>query len=338
MVTQIQGMDTEYKPWGLTAGAMVGERQADMEAANLLALQESQLANVLKQRDAMEAQGQMQNPDWLKWKLAGQMGEGMSKRATGEYDQGVLKDKLATSIAEFGAKRGTHELDKIGNTLDLILSTYNNNGPLGLKSLQGKIPDQLYQYIGSNPNAITELTKMSDRLKTTRADTPTQRNAMQLEGFKQEGTYITEDMKQQEANKRQKMEVDAKYADISQRREEAKARKTEANESKLEQAITGRINSYRSILVEIGKRRDALDEAESMPSPGTTKEQRAARKEALAKARRELDAEEMKIKQQIIALNDQSSLGAVDGGSSTPKPTADVAGAKTWDPVSKTWK
>lgn len=100
MDAQIQGQETEYKPWGLTAGAMVGTRQADTDAANTLAIQGSQLGNVVKQKDAMVAQGQMDDPEWLKQKLAGEMGQGKSLAATGEFDQKTLNSKIQEGIAK----------------------------------------------------------------------------------------------------------------------------------------------------------------------------------------------------------------------------------------------
>lgn len=245
-MANIQGIDTEYKPWGLTAGAMVGERQADTDAANILSLQESQLANVLKQRDAMEASAQMQNPEWLKWKLAGQIGEGMSKGATGQLDQGVLQDKMDSQIAEFRAKRGEQELNKLGTTLDLVLSSYSANGPLGVKSLQGKIPDELYQYIATNPNSIAELTALSERLKSNRTDTPKLRGDKELKNLEYENQEIIAQGNRESAESIAAANNAARSADRAAQREATQASKDASAQYKEEAEITRRMNVLNS--------------------------------------------------------------------------------------------
>lgn len=140
---QIQTVPTEYKPWGLTAGAIVGQQQYDTEAANLQALNEARLANVGHERDAMLAQGQMDNPAWLQSKIAGEIGQGQSLAATGEYDKGVLKSKLAEGIAKNVANLSENQVKQ-----QLAEGTKQlNTMKLGLTYLAG--PN------GQNPAALT---------------------------------------------------------------------------------------------------------------------------------------------------------------------------------------
>ena len=140
---QIQTVPTEYKPWGLTAGAMVGQQQYDTEAANLQSLNEARLANVGHERDAMLAQGQMDNPAWLQSKIAGDIGQGQTLAATGEYDQGVLKSKLAEGIAKNVANLSENQVKQ-----QLAEGTKQlNTMKLGLTYLAG--PN------GQNPAALT---------------------------------------------------------------------------------------------------------------------------------------------------------------------------------------
>lgn len=316
----IQGMDTEYKPWGGLAGIMTGEREGLQHFANLQGMEEAQLSNVLKQVEASRAANDFSNPEMERWRQAKLMGEGMQQDALGRLKQGTLN----TDSSAGNQKNQTETLENQAKAWmtesDMILSL--PDGLAGATSGMQLSPQMqaLAQQVGGIDRLKMVLPKINEMLKTQISQSPKHRADMEMEGFKQEGTFITEDMKQQEANKRQKMEVDAKYAEITQRRSEASARKTEANESKLEQAITGRINAYRSLLIEIGKRKDALIEMETDPLFRGTKEEKVARKKQIADAKKTLEAEETKIKQQIITLNDQSVLGATDGGSTVPQP------------------
>lgn len=100
MAVQIQGQELEYKPWGGLAGIRSGERAANTDAANMLALQESQLGNVIKGVEAGRASSDFANPEMEQLRQAGIMGKDKTASATGEYDQGMLKSKLEKGIAE----------------------------------------------------------------------------------------------------------------------------------------------------------------------------------------------------------------------------------------------
>lgn len=104
MAAQIQGLDTEYKPWGGLAGIMTGVREADTEAANLLALQESQLGNVVKARDAAFAQDEMGNQELRNSRMQGMIGDSQVKTAAGRTAMGTQKSDMQAKIAENLAK------------------------------------------------------------------------------------------------------------------------------------------------------------------------------------------------------------------------------------------
>ena len=173
---QIQTVPTEYKPWGLTAGAMVGQQQYDTEAANLQSLNEARLANVGHQRDAMLAQAQMDNPDWFQSKINKDIGEGNTAFSKGEYDKGTLQSKLAEGIAKNIANKSENEVKtqisestKLLNTLKLAsiyLDGPNGQNPAAITGvlqkygvdigLPPKIQQQLLQVEEQKPGTIKQ--------------------------------------------------------------------------------------------------------------------------------------------------------------------------------------
>lgn len=104
MAAQIQGMDLDYKPWGGLAGIMAGDREAETEAANLLALQESQLGNIVKQRDASFAQDEMNNQELRSGRIQGMIGDAQVKTAAGLTAKGTQDADMRSQIAEKLAK------------------------------------------------------------------------------------------------------------------------------------------------------------------------------------------------------------------------------------------
>jgi hypothetical protein len=329
MASQIQGMDTEYKPWGLTAGAMVGERQADTDAANLLALQESQLGNILKQRDAMEAQAQMQNPEWLKWKLAGQMGEGMSKGATGTFDQGVLQDKMASSIADFQAKRGTDELTKVANSLQMIKIASQENGPLnGILSLKGKVPDKLLQFALQNPG---EVDKIYEGVMTTLSKTPAHRAKIEEKNVEADNNFILHSMKEEEANARNDADNKARSADRIAQRQIANESKMASEAMRREAELSRRQQGYNTELkvveTEIKDLRKERDELSVLKYNGQKlKESEKASKlkedrDAYSLAIKEAEERKDYIREKLNLLSGLSSFKAKGATEAKPKET-----------------
>jgi len=105
MAAQIQGMDLDYKPWGGLAGIMAGDREAETEAANLLALQESQLGNIVKQRDASFAQDEMNNQELRSGRIQGMIGDAQVKTAVGLTAKGTQQSDMAACSASSGVPK-----------------------------------------------------------------------------------------------------------------------------------------------------------------------------------------------------------------------------------------
>jgi len=112
MAAQIQGMDLDYKPWGGLAGIMAGDREAETEAANLLALQESQLGNIVKQRDASFAQDEMNNQELRSGRIQGMIGDAQVKTAAGLTAKGTQQSDMAAKLAENLAKVPKAQVEK----------------------------------------------------------------------------------------------------------------------------------------------------------------------------------------------------------------------------------
>lgn len=168
MAAQIQGLDTEYKPWGGLAGIMTGVREADTEAANLLALQESQLGNVVKARDAAFAQDEMGNQELRNARMQGMIGDSQVKTAAGRTAMGTQESDMNARIAENLAKvpkaqveqalATTHlqtqglmglasSLEQSGGGLEFITSAMEMAPKLGMK------PQDLQQLL-ANPKLL----------------------------------------------------------------------------------------------------------------------------------------------------------------------------------------
>jgi len=211
MDAQIQGQDTEYKPWGITAGAMVGTRQADTDAANLLALQGSQLGNVVKQKDAYVAQGQMDNPKWLKQKLAGEIGQGQSLAAGGKVDEATADSKIKAKIAEHlssaSKSQVEQELSQVQQTslgLAKLIAAGEATGYSGMQfeyganeiaKQMGADPQMIQQFLKANPEGRSTMLKaLKASADKTLTYTPQvmQKMAEQEQNNKTHGQYITE--------------------------------------------------------------------------------------------------------------------------------------------------
>lgn len=188
---QIQQIATEYKPWGLTAGAMVGQQQYDTEAANLQALNEARLANVGHQKDAMLAQGQMDNPAWLQSKIAGEIGQGQSLAATGEYDKGVLQSKLAAGIAKNLEGKSESEYKQVlaegsKHLYDLNLANIRLNSPEAQNpAILSEVLQQIGPSLGFPPEVQGQLLKVEQQQpgtikKAIAALTDQMRNAVSI--------------------------------------------------------------------------------------------------------------------------------------------------------------
>lgn len=152
MAAQIQGQQTEYKPWGITAGAMVGREQADMDAANLLALQDSQLGNVVKAKEAALAQDEMNNDAYRQARMEGMIGDSQVKTAAGKTAMGTQESDMNAKIAENLAKVPKAQVEKA-----LAETHQQTMGLMGLASA-------LEQGGGSDLNFVAKAMEMAPSL------------------------------------------------------------------------------------------------------------------------------------------------------------------------------
>lgn len=206
MAAQIQGMDLDYKPWGGLAGIMAGDREAETEAANLLALQESQLGNIIKQRDAAFAQDEMSNPELRTGRIQGMIGDSQVKTAAGLTAKGTQKSDMEAKIAENIAKVPKAQVEKAlaethlqtqglmalaqslgeGDTsnLDFTLKAQEMAPKLGMS------PQDLQQLLQNPQLLAAKIAQNQQRL--TMVPAVLQKMAEQEQNAKMQGKYITE--------------------------------------------------------------------------------------------------------------------------------------------------
>lgn len=180
MAAQIQGLDTEYKPWGGLAGIMTGVREADTEAANLLALQESQLGNVVKARDAAFAQDEMGNQELRNSRMQGMIGDSQVKTAAGRTAIGTQESDMQAKIAENLAKVPKAQVEQALATthlqtqglMGLAASLEQSGGGLEfatrameMASKLGMQPQDLQQLL-SNPQLLAKKIQQNQQMLT----------------------------------------------------------------------------------------------------------------------------------------------------------------------------
>lgn len=327
MAAQMQGLDTLYKPWGMMAGGMVGSREADMEAANLLGLEESQLANLIKQVEARRAQSDFARPGLEEARQLGLQGQYGQQQAAGELALGTLRSNIGAANAANTAKKSGSELENQINYLDNAVATMEANGPLGVSMVMQQLPpslQQLAQQTGSNfPVALK---KVSEMLKYQRSQTPTHIGAMEKEAFKQEGEYITEDMKQQEANLRNREDNSARAADRALQREVSNERKKEAAAQLNEDKLTRRLVYNKDKLKLLSKEYSDKQEELSMPMMGMPKPQREARINRINKEMEDIKKEALELRTEMERLEALSTFAPKPG--TIPVPTPSPAAGK----------
>lgn len=184
-VQPMQGLDTLYKPWGMTAGGMVGRRETDMEAADLINLEEGMLGNVLKQVEASRAANDFSDPRMEMLRQQGIMGDNMSKSAQGQMAMGTLDTGIGAKNAANRAAQSGSEIDSMINSMDQSLAMIQANGPAGMAMVMQGMPPQLRQIMEqAGPQAPQVLMKLSEMLKQQRSVTPTHIGSMALEDRK----------------------------------------------------------------------------------------------------------------------------------------------------------
>ena len=152
MANQIQGLETEYKPWGGLAGIMTGVREADTEAANLQTLQDSQLGNAIKGVEAGRAVSDYNDPRMEALRQGGIMGKNQVDIAQGATAAGTQQSDMKAKIAENLAKVPKAHVEKA-----LAETHQQTMGLMGLASA-------LEQGGGSDLNFVTKAMEMAPQL------------------------------------------------------------------------------------------------------------------------------------------------------------------------------
>jgi len=152
MANQIQGMDTEYKPWGGLAGIMAGNRESEIDAANLQSLQESQLGNAIKGVEAGRAVSDYNDPRMEALRQGGIMGKNQVDIAQGATAAGTQQSDMEAKIQENLARVPKTHVEKA-----LAETHQQTMGLMGLASA-------LEQGGGSDLNFVTKALEMAPQL------------------------------------------------------------------------------------------------------------------------------------------------------------------------------
>jgi hypothetical protein len=221
---QMQGLDTEMRPWGMTAGGILGARDVDMQGANLLALQDSILGNVIKGVDAGRAQSDYNNPEMEMLRQRGIMGKNQSDMAKGYVDAGSMETGVGAANAKNRATTSSSEIENLINSLDMAVSGLQSNmyGPATQTAVMSKLPPALQQLV--QQHGPEGLVKLSEALKQQRMNTPqhlggleTQREKFSMQENMNQGDRASSEKIHAANNatqlKVQQMQIDAgKYA------------------------------------------------------------------------------------------------------------------------------
>jgi len=328
-IPQIQGMDTDYKPWGGLAGIMTGERQALQEAANLQGLEESQLSNILKRVEASRAQNDFDNPEMERWRQAKEMGMGMQQDAAGRLKQGTLDTDISSGVSKNIATTSGSKIDNMINLLDNSLAMLESNGPAGMSMVMTQFPPELQQLMQqAGPNAPQFLSKFSEMLKQQRMQTPKYMGDVALEDRKSENDFIIKDMEQTAATSRNDADNRARSADRAAQLEIAKETKATADKARLEDQLTRRIavlnSEFKANETELKRVSEELSMVGSMPLIGMTKpekeKERTRMRTALEAEKSSITAEQSRLRREARRIAELSSFK--DKGTTEPKQEA----------------
>ena len=193
-VSQMQGLDTLYKPWGMTAGGMVGSRQTDMEAANLLSLEQGMLSNVLKQVEASRAANDFNNPQMEQWRQAGLIGQGMQQDAAGRLKQGTLGTDITAGNQKNRAETMENQAKAFMMESDMVMSI--PDGLAGVGAQLSPQMQQLAQQVGGIDRLKQVLPRFNEMLKQRLSQTPKFLGEKEMENIKF-GQRVSADSAQQ---------------------------------------------------------------------------------------------------------------------------------------------
>lgn len=317
----MQGQETEYKPWGMLAGGMVGSREADQEAANLLALQDSQLGNVIRGVEAGRVSSDFTDPRMEALRKAGIMGKDQSSSAKGQLDMGTLQSNIGATNAGNVAKQSGSEIENITNAMDRSLAILDANGPAGLSMILPHMPKELQQIAEQYPQQFPQILKsMSEQLKQQRMNSPTHLGAMQLEDRKSENQEIIHGGDRDSREKVAGWEIAGRSADRAAQREATQASKDQSDGMRKEQELTRRMEHGRQKLKLLQDEYNQIDEALVTPVYGMTKEEKAARKTRLEKQKQEIQSSAKTLVTELDRLSSLSTFASKAGEGTAAKP------------------
>lgn len=314
----IQGMETEYKPWGGLAGIMTGEREGLQHFANLQGMEEAQLSNVLKQVEASRAANDFSNPEMERWRQAKLMGEGMQQDALGRLKQGTLN----TDSSAGNQKNRTDTLENQAKAWmtesDMILSL--PDGLAGATSGMQLSPQMqaLAQQVGGIDRLKMVLPKINEMLKTQLMNTPKHMGDVSLKGAEHTNTMERVRFEQGETTKRNNADNAAKSADRAAQMKATKEQKTQSDGMRKEAELTRRMEHGRQKLKLLQDEYNQIDEALVTPVFGMTKEEKTARKERLEKQKKDIKASAQTLVAEMDRLNSLSSFSSGEGTASKP--------------------
>jgi len=319
----MQGQETEYKPWGMSAGNMVGKREADIDAANMLDLQQSQLGNVIKSIEAERASADFADPRMEALRQQGIMGKDQSSAAAGQLAMGTLDTGIAAGNSKNRASGSEDEnktllngLQRVSTDLDALLQGGGQYGPASYQNILRQMPPE-FQQIGSKmqPEQFKGFIDMvTDKFKSTLADSPAVRGDM-TKATQKFGFDTSIHSMDNEAKAKQSAATNA--AHLEGARIAAAARKASEDKMVAEKIITGRMSAlertYKSIQEDETILMDKLGQAKMAPYKGNSAEKLKQKTDAIARIELELAAvkgRKAEVQRQAQALQEQSQFGA----------------------------
>lgn len=330
MAAQIQGMDLDYKPWGGLAGIMAGDREAETEAANLLALQESQLGNIVKQRDASFAQDEMGNPELRSGRIQGMIGDAQVKTAAGLTAKGTQQSDMAAKLAENIAKVPKAQVEKALQETHLqtqglmgLAQVLESGGGSDLnfmaKAMEaapqlGMSPQDLQQLL-QNPQLLArKIAQNQERLTMV----PEVLRKVYEENIKAENTEVTHQGDRESREKVAQIEASSRAAERKATREASAEAKKESEAMRKEQEITRRLEHGRGKLKLLQEEYRTIDEAITTPVYGLSKDEKAARKTRLDKEKADIKKQAQKIGEELDRLATLSTFAPKSGAQAEP--------------------
>lgn len=314
----IQGIDTEYKPWGGLAGFTTGERRAEMDAANMQELQSSQLGNAIKEVEARRAQADFSNPEMEQWRQQGILGKNKQAYSDGELSYQTLDSNVKTKLAENLSKASAAEIEATINGLDQFTAVASSGNPLAMHQAISSLPPQyqkIVQQLGPE-KAVQYAKQLSDTIKQARADSPAHRAKLAETDRTYENQEIIHQGDRESREKISANEIAQRMADRAAAREASKAAKDTADKARVEDQLTRRIavlnSEFKANETELKRVSEELSMVGSMPLIGMTKQQKEAERTRIKTAKetekRLLEAEQNRLRQEARRIAELSSF------------------------------